>query len=205
MVVQNNRTTQSGTSSHINSATVILSAGTTLVAAALLASAAAIVALPCSLPLMLLYDDTARSTIISYVSIVVTPQNVIKAVAADALLSEVYSARTPLKIALGYVISLTSSYLLLLATLFAWITEESKQHIDKFMRSAPVELQCAWLATLQPLILLQWLKRCWWPATKQARLKVVFYTAAATALAGSTILPSGIFLSTAATVWTALT
>ena len=140
----------------------------------------------------------------SYVSIVVTPQNVIKAVAADALLSEVYSARTPLKIALGYVISLTSSYLLLLATLFAWITEESKQHIDKFMRSAPVELQCAWLATLQPLILLQWLKRCWWPATKQARLKVVFYTAAATALAGSTILPSGIFLSTAATVWTAL-
>ena len=43
------------------SAAIILSAGTTLVALALLTSAAAAVALPLSMPLMLLYDQTAST------------------------------------------------------------------------------------------------------------------------------------------------
>ena len=43
----------------------------------------------------------------------------------------------------------------------AW-SDEVVSHTHAFIRHAPLELQCHWLAMLQPLILLSWLKRLWY-------------------------------------------
>jgi hypothetical protein len=169
------------------SASIILSAGTTLVALALLTA----FAIPFAMPLILFFDQTASTAIMSCMSNIVTPQNIIKTLAADAILSEIYSIHTPLRMGLGYLISITTTLSLILLTVLGWITEDSKHHVDKFMRIAPTELQCAWLATLQPYILLQWLRYCWWPSTRQARLQTVFMTASAAAFIASIVMPSG--------------
>ena len=76
-------------------------------------------------------------------------QMVVQTVAADALLSECFNY-TPLTAMLQFLIATVTITAAYAAHVSGWITTECKEHIDGFIRVAPTELQCAWLATLQP-------------------------------------------------------
>ena len=62
------------------------------------------------------------------------------------------------RIAVSVAVTVASS----VAGWLRWWSDECVTHTHTFIQHAPLELQCHWLAMLQPFVLLQWRKRLWY-------------------------------------------